>query len=61
MTFHCQICGLPCDDTRWLAYGEQTFRFCEIGHTANEILVWFSETIICQKLCSVAQSRRGSP
>ncbi len=48
MIFRCQICGKPCDDKRWLAYGEVTFRFCD-RHTAHEILAWFSETILCQK------------
>ena len=50
MTFHCQICGKPCSDKRWLSYGEQTYRFCEHEHTAHDIIVWFSETILCIKI-----------
>lgn len=52
MTFHCQICGEPCSDKRWLGYGEQTYRFCEDTdkHTAHDIVVWYSETILTQKL-----------
>lgn len=47
----CQICGNQCSGNRWLAHGGTTYYFCNIGiHTAHDILVWFSETILCQKL-----------
>lgn len=47
----CQICGEPCSGNRWLGYAGITYYFCNTGiHTAHDILVWFSETILCQKL-----------